>query len=429
MGCSHRRRTPRRRPSGDSPSEPMVEVIVVGAGFAGLAAATELARASIDVVVLEARTRVGGRVWSESLEAPDGSRCVIERGAEFVLSGYRALEALAACHGLALADTGMSYYVREPRDLPGVEAAALARAGRIVARAARGSDVPSVADVIAAAGLPADLAEAVRARVEISCALEADRLAPSVLDHVASFEPLPSHRVAGGNQLLASAMAGSLGRDRVKLGTPVAALDRRGEHIRVIVEGGELEARRVILAVPLPVLRDLAIDPPLPAWKRDALARVEIGHAAKLHVPLGASASSSAVMSVHDRFWCWTAADGDGRVAPVLNCLAGSPSALTRLAIADGAGGWLARVGALRATLELVTREAVLTNWDDEPWAHGAYRADGVCPVDETQLEAPVDGLHFAGEYAAGQWSGLMEGALRSGRRAADEVRRLARLP
>lgn len=404
----------------------MAEVIVVGAGFAGLAAATQLARANIDVVVLEARHRVGGRVWSESLETPDGSVCVIERGAEFVLSGYATLEALAARHGLSLADTGMSYYLREPGDVPGLDAAALARAGRTVVRAASGYGVRSVVDVIAGAGITEDLAEAVRARVEISCSLEADRLASSVLDHVASFDPLPSHRVIGGNQLLARAMADGLGRDRVRLGSAVAALDRRGRRTRAILEGGELEAHRVILALPLPVLRELTIEPALPTWKRDALARVEIGHAAKLHVPLAASASTSAVMSVHDRFWCWTAADGDGRVAPALNCLAGSPSALTRLGIADGPGRWLARVGALRGDLDLVTRAAVLTAWDDDSWARGAYRVDGLGPVDETQLEAPVDGLHFAGEYAAGQWSGLMEGALRSGHRAADEVLRSA---
>jgi monoamine oxidase len=61
------------------------DVIVIGAGFAGLAAATELADRGVDVLVLEARDRVGGRVWS------DRAGCaVIERGAEFVLDGYES---------------------------------------------------------------------------------------------------------------------------------------------------------------------------------------------------------------------------------------------------------------------------------------------------------------------------------------------------
>lgn len=403
----------------------MAEVIVVGGGFAGLAAATELVLAGREVVVVEARERVGGRVWSQNLDAPDGTRAVIERGGEFILSGYTKLRALAEKHRLPLAGTGMSYYVREPRGIAGVDSVALGRAGGIVARAARTAPARSVVDVITAARISAALAEAVRARVEISCALEAERLRPDVLEHVASFEPLPSHRIAGGNQRLADALADALGRDRVKLGTPVRALHRQGRRIRVIVEDGELEADRVVLALPLPVLRELAIDPPLPDWKRDALARVEIGQAAKLHIPLAADPTTSAVMSVPDRFWCWTATAADGCVAPVLGSFAGSPSALRRLGVADGADTWIAKVRDLRQDLALVPSAAVLTTWDDDPWARGAYRADGLADIDEAHLEASVDGLHFAGEYAARSWSGLMEGALRSGCRAAAEIANL----
>jgi monoamine oxidase len=400
----------------------MAEVIVIGAGFAGLAAATELARAGVDVAVLEARARVGGRVWSETVRTPDGDGAVIERGAEFVLAGYQTLEALAYEHGLSLAETGMSYYVREPRGVQGVDAQALGEAGRTVARAARALQGGSVQDVVAATALPRALADAVLARVEISCALEASRLAPTVLDHVASFEPLASHRIAGGNQRLAQAMADLLGPDRVKLNLPALALDRRGAGIRVAVHGTTLEAERVVLALPLAVLRGLSIDPPLPAWKLDTLARVEVGQAAKLHLPLATPAPTSAVMSVPDRFWCWTAKTADGRVAPMLNCFAGSPSALARLGVADGAVTWIDRVLQLRCDLAPVPSAAVLTTWQDDPWAQGAYRADGLAAVDESRLEAPVDGLHFAGEYAAGSFSGLMEGALRSGLRAAAEI-------
>ena len=57
-------------------------------------------------------------------------------------------------------------------------------------------------------------------------------------------------------------------------------------------------------------------------------------------------------MSVPDRYWCWTATGGDGRVAPVLNCFAGSPDALDRLAVADGPEAWLERVRLLRPDLQ-----------------------------------------------------------------------------
>jgi monoamine oxidase len=348
---------------------------------------------------------------------------VIERGGEFVLSGYDTLEALAAEHGLSLAETGMSYYVREPRGVGGVDAQTLGHAGRTVAHAAHDIGEGSVQDVVAATGIPRPHADAVLARVEISCALEASRLAPSVLEHVASFEPLPSHRIAGGNQGLANAMAGALGPERVKLSTPALGLDRGGDRIGVAVEGATIEANQVVLALPLTVLRGLPIDPPLPGWKLQTLASVEVGQAAKLHIPLATAAPISAVMSVPDRYWCWTATQVDGRVAPMLNCFAGSPSALTRLEVADGAATWVARVLQLRPELAPVPAAAVLTTWHDDPWAQGAYRAQGLAAVDESRLEAPVDGLHFAGEYAAGPFSGLMEGALRSGLRAAAEIR------
>jgi monoamine oxidase len=407
----------------------MAEVIVVGAGLAGLAAATGLVEAGVDVIVLEARNRVGGRVWSQSIDSADGSTYVIERGAEFVLAGYTQLEKTAATHDLRLADTGMSYYVREPRDAAGVDSAALARAGRLVAHASRDEGGRSVSEVVAASGLPPPLAEAVVARIEISCALEADRLAPSVLEHVASFESSPSQRIAGGNQGLARAMAGGLGENRVRVATPVRALHWGGERIRIFLDDGELEADQVVVALPLPVLQRLAIEPRLPAWKREALAAVEIGHAAKLHVPLGTSAPTSAVMSVRHRFWCWTAAELDGRVGPVLNCFAGSPSALARLRIATGPTAWIERVRRLRPELELLAAGAVLTDWDRDPWALGAYRSGAADNLDETRLSAPVGGLYFAGEYAAGKLSGLMEGALRSGARAAAQILAARRCP
>jgi monoamine oxidase len=248
-----------------------------------------------------------------------------------------------------------------------------------------------VADVVAGAGLPSAAAEAVLARVEISAALGADRLSAEVLEHAAAFEPLPSHRIAGGNQGLADAMAQRLG-ERVRLGVEVRDLDA-------------LDAAHLILAVPLSALSRFEV----PDWKRAAIDRAEMGHAAKLHVPLGRPAAASAVMSVPGRYWCWTVAGNDG----VLNCFAGSPGALDRLGVEDGAQGWLESVTNLRPDLELEDGAVLTTR------PHGAYSAAG---LDEHALAAPAGRLHFAGEHTAGPWAGLMEGALRSGIRAALEI-------
>jgi monoamine oxidase len=120
-------------------------------------------------------------------------------------------------------------------------------------------------------------------------------------------------------------------------------------------------------------------------------------------------------MSVPDRYWCWTASGADG----VLNCFAGSPAALERLAVADGPAAWLERVRRLRPDLELAAGGAVLTTWPDGAYSTAGLRAR---PGDEELLAAPAGRLHFAGEHTAGAWAGLMEGALRSGLRAAREI-------
>lgn len=123
-------------------------IAVVGAGFAGLAAASALKRAGIDVTVFEARKRPGGRVWSATIAA-GGREHVIERGAEFVLHGYSSMRRLLTQAGLELVDTGMSYYVRELGDFPHIPLDEIVGAGRDAVRlATKIGGTPSAEDVL-----------------------------------------------------------------------------------------------------------------------------------------------------------------------------------------------------------------------------------------------------------------------------------------
>jgi monoamine oxidase len=169
----------------------------------------------------------------------------------------------------------------------------------------------------------------------------------------------------------------------------------------------------------------MRFDPPLPDAIQQALAAVRYGQAAKLHVPLAAPAEPSAVLAVAGRYWTYTQLGADGAPAPFAASFAGSPGALARLRVDFGKSTWLASVAALRPELELAADGALLTTWQDDPWARGAYSAPSwASPLDSVELARPVGPLAFAGEHTAGQWHGLMEGALRSGLRAAKDTLR-----
>ena len=97
---------------------------------------------------------------------------------------------------------------------------------------------------------------------------------------------------------------------------------------------------------------------------------------------------------------------------------------LAALAISGGPATWASRIAALRPDLAVDGGRALLTTWNDDPWAGESYSAltVDVAGGDGEIIAAPAGRVHFAGEHTAGDWAGLMEGALRSGERAAREV-------
>ena len=404
-----------------------MRIVIVGAGYAGLSSAVTALSAGHEVTILEARDRVGGRVWSVPFA---GS--VVERGAEFVLDGYDLMRLYAADLGLTFAATGMSYYAREPRGGEPTSLAEMAAAGpALVAAASAAPAAASVTDVLATLDVSAGTRAAIASRASVSSAWPAEDLSAAALaDFVGGFEPRPTHRVAGGNQLVATGLADRAVREgaKLRLSTPVLAIEHgvADGPLTVRVAGGELIGDVVVVTVPAAVVQQITYVPALPPWKVAALAEVGAGQAAKLHmslVPGAASPQTSAVLSVPDRFWCWTATDGSGVVAPLLNCFAGSTPALEGLGVDDGPARWADRVQALRPDLVMDTAGALLSTWHDDPWARCAYSAHvlGRHP-DPALLGRSVGAVRFAGEYTDDGFGGLMEGALRSGRRAVADL-------
>ena len=392
-------------------------MVVIGAGFAGLAAADELVRAGVDVDVLEARDRVGGRVWSQPFAGG-----VIERGAEFILPDYALMLSCAARFGLEPVRKGTRYGFREPRGAGAISLEAMGDGFRAAA-AAPIRPGESVREALSRTGVDPAVAEALCARLEVSCTHPADDLEASILrEGAGAFGTFDTFTLDGGNDALARAIAEVLG-ERVRLCAPVTRVAVGGHEVRVGGDDFELVADAAIVTVPATVTDAIAFDPPLPADKLAALRGATFGHAAKLFVGLTRPAPPSAVLSVTERYWCYTQLDARGEPAPFVGAFAGTAAALERLAVAGGAERWVASLRELRPDLQLDPDTVLVSEWDPDPWARGAYTARSVrSPMDDATLAAPVGRLAFAGEHTAGAWHGLMEGALRSGVRAAREL-------
>jgi monoamine oxidase len=379
-----------------------VRAVVVGAGLAGLVAADELAAAGAETVVLEARDRVGGRVWSRRLE----NGAVVEMGAEFILPGNTEIRALAASLGLGFWDKGMRYGMREPRGVtvtPDELAAAVEAANRAMAAAPPDLTARQFLDGLEIAP---GARESLLARTEISSANSADLVAARDLGGIAHVDEEPAPSIANGNQSLPLALAEGLD---VRLNTRVERVEWSDDGVRA----GEVEADVAVIAVPASRLGRIEFEPALPAELTDTLASVLYGEAAKLFVPLREPAPSSAVMAVDERYWTWTATGAGDEPQPVVSAFAGSPGALAGLEVANGPDKWLASLTRLRPDLALDPDGVLLSSWPG-----GAYSTSP--PPELAQLsEHPAGPLAFAGEHLGGDYAALMEGAIRSGRAAA----------
>jgi monoamine oxidase len=393
-----------------------LKAIVVGAGLAGLHAAWRLVEAGLDVTVLEARDRVGGRTWSHAL--PDGTG--VERGGEFIAPGDEALRALCAELGLELVPHGFSF---DRRPAPGGEApseAELTAVGTWAgARAARLEE-----DVSALAALPPEaewspVQAGVLRRLETSLTLPLSEVSArrTFTGEIERYDP--ADRVRGGNQAVAQELARRLS-GRVRLGTPVVAV-RDAEVI--CADGARHQAEAIVLALPLPLLLDLELEPGLPENVRAAAARTRFGDAAKLHIPLAERPAPGAMSAPGSRWWCWTsrAVDDDSLAAPVLSCFAGGAAAVGAITPAEAL--------ALRPDVRAADAEPLLTRWGEKRWTRGSYSLPGVgyTAEDGAAWTRPWGRVVFAGEHTAGDLSGTMNGAVASGARAAGNVLELLR--
>jgi monoamine oxidase len=395
--------------------------IVVGAGLAGLSAAAALAGRGVRVTVLEGRDRVGGRVWSTTLT----HGAIVELGAEWIMPDDAVVQATAGELGVALADTGASYSRREPwgpgaapleaQDafLAAADAALAASTPELVATADVGSFLEGVDGDDAARSI-------VRLRLAGSCAADLREVALASFDGF-GFRSGRFLRAAEGNAAIATAMADRL--DDVRLGHVVDAIDHDDEGVTVRIGPHEERAGVAVVAVPAPIAARIGWTPSLPSALAEALGGLRMGQASKFAVATKGRPPVRSRQASDRSMWCWSALGGDGSARRCVAAFAGSPDAQASLGLDRGrVGPWLDAVRAMNPDLTLVD-EPVMYAWADDPFALGAYSSwDPTSWARRGVLAEAFGRLAFAGEHTAGDRHGTMEGALRSGRRAAEQA-------
>jgi monoamine oxidase len=437
------------------------DVVVVGAGVAGLEAARRLVRARLRVIVLEARPRLGGRI--DTLRLP-GWPALIEAGAEFVHGRPpNLMQALAAAH--AQLGTPPPRHERGGRGGGDSSTRAWMQVQSVL------DDLPdedvAVTDALRRPEFARRLSPAGRAMligfVEGYNASDASRVSARSLKQQAEATEAEGgdaiHRVRDGYDLLAHHLAAPLARTpgALRLATVVSEIRWRGGGVDVVARGalgGEpsrLHARAALITLPLGVLQAprgakgaVRFVPPLPRAKRSAIERLAMGNVVKvvlrLRQPVGTGvlAPLGRDMSfLHlghfgrapvPTWWVprpfpptllvgWVA----GRRADAFAARYRDPESRLRAALHGLAGALGLHPDAVTAGVE----DARVFDWGADPFARGAYSWIPVGGLDApAALAAPLGGrLFFAGEATDTIGDpGTVHGAMTTGARAAAEI-------
>jgi monoamine oxidase len=450
------------------------DVIVIGAGLAGLAAARDVVKAGKSVVVLEARGRVGGR----TLNQPIGGGKVIEIGGQWIGPTQDAMAKLAKDVGVKTFKTynegNNLYYVdgtkqeyasdgplgavppdpsgivdaesailklddmanATPRDAPWTHPQAGELDGQTFETWKQQNTTTPHGKFLLDVGIEAIFGAEPR---DISLLFVAFYIAGAGNEsNPGTFERLintpngaQDSRFVGGSQLVSIKVAKKLGK-RIVMHAPARRIVQTGSGVRVECDGLTATGKRVIVAMAPALAGRIRYEPALPALRDQLTQRVPNGSIIKCEAVYDkpfwrdAGLSGQVVSDASPVRVTWDNSPPDGKPGVLVGFIAGTAAReYGRKSAKARRAAVLNNFATYFGDKALKPRQFHEKNWSDDVWSRGCYTGymgPGVLLDFGTALREPVGRLHWAGTETSTIWAGYMDGAVRSGQRAAKEV-------
>jgi monoamine oxidase len=459
--------TPVFKTTARGPQTP--NVVIIGAGTAGLVCAYRLQQQGISTRLFEASSRAGGRMFSLRNFFPDDQ--LTELGGEYIDSEHTTMRGLVDELGLKLNDLGAeknpagahTYFFNNER--LGVDANLIDQF-RPVAKAivadlklmkvrgeisydtphAREVDRLSIPEWFEKRGISGLPTAVLRAAYVGEYGLEIDQQsALNLLLTMGDKTPPNEFRIFGpsderfhiveGNDSVPARLAERL-KQPVEFGTRLEAItsDSSGFTLALRQDNGttETKADMVILALPFTILRQLEVRVKLPEAKRKAIRELGYGTNAKLIAGFSRrvweeSHSTGYTFTDLEFQCCWETSRGQTGTHAILTNFAGGNLGLhlNEGELQDRAARFVSQVERVYpGAVDAFTKKAIRQHWPSSPFSLGSYTCykPGQYSTLADSVATPVGNLFFAGEHTSAEFNGYMEGAAESGERAAKEV-------